>query len=189
MRRTIAILTLTCTLAGCLGPQSAPMASDAAKGQAARADEERRATEWNAVLKQQNEMTREARRKKENESLTACLKVPDIYQPRFDACTERALAEIAPFSQESSDVVAAAVLGRCEGVRVEWIRETRANCWGDESGRIAQSVAGYTERVRSALLGRIAAARASATRRQLERQPQPSVDTPAIPATPRERPI
>lgn len=104
----------------------------------------------------------------------SCGKATEVFVTNYRICVEAAIREIAPFSDDPSDVVADAAIGRCEPLKADYIVKT-IPCVGASAARANASNAAAD--FRSKALGQIAAFRAQLKKLQ---QTPPPASTPAV---------
>lgn len=83
---------------------------------------------------------------------------------RYYVCADQALRGLLPFSDDPSDVIADAVIGICESVKSQFVRSA-TKCI--DHAQVQSLAANLTAKLRSSILGKVAALRAEAKRRQL----------------------
>jgi hypothetical protein len=102
-----------------------------------------------------------------------CLRTITDEKTAFSACADKAMREIAPFSKESADVVADAVLGMCALQKSQMTTAINGDChFGNSDPGMDTAIGQFERAVRADILGKIVRLRAEAEKRQ--HVPQPS---------------
>jgi hypothetical protein len=106
-------------------------------------------------------------------SVSECIRKMDVAKTAYVACTDEAARNLVPLSSDTSDVVADAVMGLCQSKREAVARG--AMCLMSPV-QAEDTVSRLSAKLRSQLLGQIAAARAELRRRQLLEAQSPKPD-------------
>lgn len=98
--------------------------------------------------------------------LSGCFRVIKESKASYLTCTDKAVSEIAPFSADPSEVVASAVIGRCEPIKTQMVAALLLSCSYDNQ-QAASAVSNFTDSVRSQILGKVVSFRAELNKRRL----------------------